>query len=613
MRTARIRADQGPRRATRSAASRRRRPRACSGSSAAAGDQHRDRRDLGDAGTAATAPAPTSARAASRVLDRDGEDHRARARRALVPGQGEAVRGQAEPRDEGRGCSRCCWRRSLAAPACAQSSRRRSSRSRRAVDPIDDGGATISGECRGCDGRAPAAGTAAPYPARCPCGYPQHGVQPCRRRLVEFFVRAPHGARHDVPRACDATARSATAPRRAPVTGADRLDAGRARHGRRAGARSTTSTIRSGTGESQTARHRRRRVLDRPTSPTPRSRPAGPPFTFGIDRRDAARSRAALDRRRRSPTAERRSRPPASRPARTRCAVFAVDVYGAPMTRRRRGPRSPSPAPSPHRRRHRRRRRATATACPTRPTTARRPPTPTRPTPTRTASATPASAPARQRAARAGARPRSCGDLRRGVRQAARAHDARVRRAARAVQDSGFIPLKGVAAVPIGSTVDTAQGRDRDRVGGQRLRRGRPAGQAPVGADQGRHVRCSSRSAKRTAKKAAIPTDIGLLLAAGRRDRAACGGPAKGTWSARSRWSSRASTARSAARARRPRRNATFDTTDRCDGTLTEVGKGRVTVGGQGPPRSRSWCEAGGAYLAKAKLFARPQGQAPAA
>ena len=34
-------------------------------------------------------------------------------------------------------------------------------------------------------------------------------------------------------------------------------------------------------------------------------------------------------------------------------------------------------------------------------------------------------------------------------------------------------------------------------------------------------------------------------------------------------------------------RNATFDTTDRCDGTLTEVGKGRVSLKVKGKP-SRS-------------------------
>ena len=55
-------------------------------------------------------------------------------------------------------------------------------------------------------------------------------------------------------------------------------------------------------------------------------------------------------------------------------------------------------------------------------------------------------------------------------------------------------------------------------------------------------------------------------------------------------------------------RNATFVTTDRCDGTVTEVGKGRVTLAVKGSKKPVV-VRAGGAYLAKAKLFRGPQGQ----
>ena len=50
-------------------------------------------------------------------------------------------------------------------------------------------------------------------------------------------------------------------------------------------------------------------------------------------------------------------------------------------------------------------------------------------------------------------------------------------------------------------------------------------------------------------------------------------------------------------------RSATFVTTDRCDGTVTEVGKGRVTLAVKGSKQAGGRASAGGAYLAKAKLF----------
>jgi hypothetical protein len=57
-------------------------------------------------------------------------------------------------------------------------------------------------------------------------------------------------------------------------------------------------------------------------------------------------------------------------------------------------------------------------------------------------------------------------------------------------------------------------------------------------------------------------------------------------------------------------RDATFVTTDRCDGTVTEVGKGRVTLAIKGKQQPVV-VGAGGAYLAKAKLFAARKGKRP--
>ena len=53
-------------------------------------------------------------------------------------------------------------------------------------------------------------------------------------------------------------------------------------------------------------------------------------------------------------------------------------------------------------------------------------------------------------------------------------------------QDGGFLPLKGVASIPLGSTVDTRKGEVVDRVRGQQLRARRPPRQAAGGPDQGR-------------------------------------------------------------------------------------------------------------------------------
>jgi hypothetical protein len=57
-------------------------------------------------------------------------------------------------------------------------------------------------------------------------------------------------------------------------------------------------------------------------------------------------------------------------------------------------------------------------------------------------------------------------------------------------------------------------------------------------------------------------------------------------------------------------RSATFVTTDRCDGTVTEVGRGRVTLAVKGSKKPVV-VRAGGAYLAKAKLFRIRNGNRP--
>jgi hypothetical protein len=57
-------------------------------------------------------------------------------------------------------------------------------------------------------------------------------------------------------------------------------------------------------------------------------------------------------------------------------------------------------------------------------------------------------------------------------------------------------------------------------------------------------------------------------------------------------------------------RNASFNTTDRCDGTLTQVGRGKVSLALKGKKKPVV-VRAGQAYLVKAKLFAAKKGRKP--
>ncbi len=111
-------------------------------------------------------------------------------------------------------------------------------------------------------------------------------------------------------------------------------------------------------------------------------------------------------------------------------------------------------------------------------------------------------------------------------------------------------------------------------------------------------------------KKASISTDVGLLSPPLAEAACARPGPAKGlvvrTVSLVAKGFYRALGGASVATAR----NATFNTTDRCDGTLTEVGHGHVSVVVKGHTKPIV-VRAGQAYLVKAKLFAVKKGQRP--
>ena len=178
-------------------------------------------------------------------------------------------------------------------------------------------------------------------------------------------------------------------------------------------------------------------------------------------------------------------------------------------------------------------------------------------------------------------------------------------------QDSGFIPLKGVASVPIGSTVDTRKGEIEHASPRPTATPPATGARAASRRGSGRHVRdqAEAREGRASAARPSIAIDVDLLSPPGPRPRASSG-PAKGivrTMSMVVKGYYRALGGASTATAR----NATFDTTDRCDGTLTEVGKGRVSLKRQGPKKPVV-VRAGRAYLVKAKLFQVRKGRRPA-
>ena len=178
-----------------------------------------------------------------------------------------------------------------------------------------------------------------------------------------------------------------------------------------------------------------------------------------------------------------------------------------------------------------------------------------------------------------------------------------------AFQESGFLPLKGVASVPIGSTVDTRKGE----IGIESAANGYAAGDRRSRRQTARVKTAlftiKQRARRRgAARKSSIPMDFDLLSPP--RAEAACvSGPAKGVVRSMSmavKGYFRALAGASTATAR----DATFNTTDRCDGTLTEVGKGRVSLKVKGKSKPIV-VPAGRAYLVKAKLFQVRKGRRP--
>ena len=169
--------------------------------------------------------------------------------------------------------------------------------------------------------------------------------------------------------------------------------------------------------------------------------------------------------------------------------------------------------------------------------------------------------------------------------------------------DAGFVPLKGQASVPVGSSVDTRKGTVAmaSELNGRGAER---SAKLSAGIFQIRQQRA------RRGTSASVSTDLVLQSAPGAE--AACArtsrsGPIKG----RSRNTVRSLTASTAkgffrvvgGAAITTAPDATWVTRDRCDGTRTDVGKGRVSVYDR-KEGTLTRVRAGRSYLVKAQLFA---------
>jgi hypothetical protein len=173
-------------------------------------------------------------------------------------------------------------------------------------------------------------------------------------------------------------------------------------------------------------------------------------------------------------------------------------------------------------------------------------------------------------------------------------------------QSSGFVSLKGVAAVPMGSTLDTRAGEVAvtAAINGQRPRSPkqlRREARFRAGIFAIRQAR-KARKAKRSKR---IPPRAELASPSGAERPCRASGPAKGT-----RVRSLTTTAKGvfrtvggAATATPAKGTTTFSTVDRCDGTLTQVGRGRVAVVAKKTGK-RQVVSAGRAYIVRARLFA---------
>jgi Thrombospondin type 3 repeat len=176
------------------------------------------------------------------------------------------------------------------------------------------------------------------------------------------------------------------------------------------------------------------------------------------------------------------------------------------------------------------------------------------------------------------------------------------------LQATGFVPLKGVASVPVGSTVDARKGTlSMTSAANGYAQTDRKARRTEATIRAGIFAIKQAKLKKKAAKAAKLSTDVGLVTPAGAATACASSRNAKSTVR------SLAVTAKGVLRAiggaaTATATSATFVTTDRCDGTLTQVGKGKVSLAVKGKKKPVI-VRGGAAYFAKARLFAAKKGR----
>ena len=193
--------------------------------------------------------------------------------------------------------------------------------------------------------------------------------------------------------------------------------------------------------------------------------------------------------------------------------------------------------------------------------------------------------------------------LPKGAKVSAKASRAYAR-AAQQAPISGFIPIKGVATVPIGSEIDARKGQLELKTASKYDKQGQKSG-----LQQGRFAAgmfAIRQAAKRKAGATKKPTTDLVLQSPPGSARACASGsavrPIKGvvrTLSATAKGNFRTVGGASTTTAT----NGAWIVSDRCNGTLTEVGRGKVTVHDTKLQKDFT-LRSGQGYLARARLFA---------
>jgi hypothetical protein len=175
--------------------------------------------------------------------------------------------------------------------------------------------------------------------------------------------------------------------------------------------------------------------------------------------------------------------------------------------------------------------------------------------------------------------------------------------------EPGFIPLKGRASVPVGSAIDTREGRVSVRSAADFRSAADQRHQTQLGTFAAGIFQIKQDRARRRRSSLRRPrTDIRLVTAVG----AAAGCRSSG---AKGVVRSLSAVLKGRFRTISPASivtvtSATLNTKDRCDGTITQVGRGKATVFDRRRKRTVT-VRAGQAYFAHARSFGLVKGRAP--